>query len=118
MIEVTELRKRFGPVLALNGMSFTVERGQVTGFVGPNGAGKSTTMRFILGLDAPDAGTATGPNTLAVTGARPDQVTALLSRNAVHFSEVSAHRATLEDPYMDLTRDAVELRAGLSEQVR
>jgi ABC-2 type transport system ATP-binding protein len=306
MIEVTELRKRFGPVLALDGMSFTVAPGQVTGFVGPNGAGKSTTMRVILGLDAPDAGTAliggqpyrslrrplthvgalldaaalqpsrsarnhllwlahsqgltakrvdevvglsglesavrrkaggyslgmrqrlgiaaallgdppvlmldepfngmdpegiiwmreflrslaaegravmvsshlmgelqdtadhvivvgrgrviadasvteliarvsggqvlvrttmldramrvlngagaqvaaTGPNTLAVTGARPDQVTTLLSRNAVHFSEVSAHRATLEDAYMDLTRDAVEFRAGLSEHVR
>jgi ABC-2 type transport system ATP-binding protein len=306
MIEVSELRKRFGPVLALDGMSFTVAPGQVTGFVGPNGAGKSTTMRVILGLDAPDAGTAliggqpyrslrrplthvgalldaaalqpsrsarnhllwlahsqgltakrvdevvglsglesavrrkaggyslgmrqrlgiaaallgdppvlmldepfngmdpegimwmreflrslaaegravmvsshlmgelqdtadhvivvgrgrviadasvteliarvsggqvlvrttmldramrvlngagaqvaaTGPNTLAVTGARPDQVTTLLSRNAVHFSEVSAHRATLEDAYMDLTRDAVEFRAGLSEHVR
>ena len=306
MIEVSELRKRFGPVQALGGMSFTVEPGRVTGFVGPNGAGKSTTMRVILGLDAPDAGTAliggqpyrslrrplthvgalldaaalqpsrsarnhllwlahsqgltakrvdevvglsglesavrrkaggyslgmrqrlgiaaallgdppvlmldepfngmdpegivwmreflrslaaegravmvsshlmgelqdtadhvivvgrgrviadasvteliarvsggqvlvrttmldramrvlngagaqvaaTGPNTLAVTGARPDQVTTLLSRNAVHFSEVSAHRATLEDAYMDLTRDAVEFRAGLSEHVR
>jgi ABC-2 type transport system ATP-binding protein len=306
MIEVSELRKRFGPVLALDGMSFTVEPGQVTGLVGPNGAGKSTTMRVILGLDAPAAGTAliggqpyrslrrplthvgalldaaalqpsrsarnhllwlahsqgltakrvdevvglsgletavrrkaggyslgmrqrlgiaaallgdppvlmldepfngmdpegiiwmreflrslaaegravmvsshlmgelqdtadhvivvgrgrviadasvteliarvsggqvlvrttmldramrvlngagaqvaaTGPNTLAVTGARPDQVTTLLSRNAVHFSEVSAHRATLEDAYMDLTRDAVEFRAGLSEHVR
>ena len=306
MIEVSELRKRFGPTPALDGMSFTVRPGQVTGFVGPNGAGKSTTMRVILGLDAPDAGTAliggqpyrslrrplthvgalldaaalqpsrsarnhllwlahsqgltakrvdevvglsglesavrrkaggyslgmrqrlgiaaallgdppvlmldepfngmdpegivwmreflrslaaegravmvsshlmgelqdtadhvivvgrgrviadasvteliarvsggqvlvrttmldramrvlngagaqvaaTGPNTLAVTGARPDQVTTLLSRNAVHFSEVSAHRATLEDAYMDLTRDAVEFRAGLSEHVR
>jgi ABC-2 type transport system ATP-binding protein len=306
MIEVSELRKRFGPTLALDGMSFTVEPGQVTGFVGPNGAGKSTTMRVILGLDAPEQGTAlingypyrsldrplthvgalldasalqpsrsarnhllwlahsqgltasrvdevvrlsglesairrkaggyslgmrqrlgiaaallgdppilmldepfngmdpegivwmreflrslaaegravmvsshlmgelqdtadhvivvgrgrviadasvteliarvsggqvlvrttmldramrvlngagaqvaaTGPNTLAVTGARPDQVTTLLSRNAVHFSEVSAHRATLEDAYMDLTRDAVEFRAGLSEHVR
>ena len=57
-IEVRRLRKRFGPVLALDGMSFTVLPGQVTGFVGPNGAGKSTTMRVILGLDAPDAGTA------------------------------------------------------------
>src|SRR5438552_18502709 len=57
-IEVSGLRKRFGPVLALDGMSFTVRPGQVTGFVGPNGAGKSTTMRVILGLDAPDAGQA------------------------------------------------------------
>src|SRR6266581_82057 len=57
-IEVSGLRKRFGPAIALDGMSFTVGPGQVAGFVGPNGAGKSTTMRVILGLDAPDAGTA------------------------------------------------------------
>ena len=63
-IEVSGLRKRFGPVLALDGMSFTVPPGQVTGFVGPNGAGKSTTMRVILGLDAVDAGT-------ALVGGRP-----------------------------------------------
>ena len=57
-IDVTGLRKRFGPVLALDGMSFAVKPGQVTGFIGPNGAGKSTTMRVILGLDAADQGTA------------------------------------------------------------
>jgi ABC-2 type transport system ATP-binding protein len=57
-IEVTGLRKRFGPTVALDGMSFSVAPGQVTGFIGPNGAGKSTTMRVILGLDAPDAGAA------------------------------------------------------------
>src|SRR5215472_15842486 len=57
-IEVTGLRKRFGPTLALAGMTFSVLPGQVTGFVGPNGAGKSTTMRVILGLDAADEGAA------------------------------------------------------------
>ena len=57
-IEVTGLRKRFGPTLALDGTTFGVQPGQVTGFVGPNGAGKSTTMRVILGLDAADEGTA------------------------------------------------------------
>jgi ABC-2 type transport system ATP-binding protein len=57
-IEVRGLRKRFGPTVALDGMTFTVQPGQVTGFVGPNGAGKSTTMRVVLGLDAPDDGTA------------------------------------------------------------
>ena len=65
-IEVIGLRKRFGPTVALDGMSFTVPPGQVTGFVGPNGAGKSTTMRVILGLDAPDAGQ-------ALVGGRPYQ---------------------------------------------
>jgi ABC-2 type transport system ATP-binding protein len=58
-IAVNGLRKRFGPVVALDGVSFTVSPGHVTGFVGPNGAGKSTTMRAILGLDAVDEGTAT-----------------------------------------------------------
>jgi ABC-2 type transport system ATP-binding protein len=57
-IEVTGLRKRFGQAQALDGMTFTVAPGQVTGFVGPNGAGKSTTMRVILGLDTPDEGMA------------------------------------------------------------
>jgi ABC-2 type transport system ATP-binding protein len=57
-IEVRGLRKRFGPTVALDGMTFTVQPGQVTGFVGPNGAGKSTTMRVVLGLDAADEGTA------------------------------------------------------------
>jgi ABC-2 type transport system ATP-binding protein len=57
-IEVTGLRKRFGSKLALDGVSFNVQPGEITGFVGPNGAGKSTTMRVILGLDAPDQGTA------------------------------------------------------------
>ncbi len=65
-IEVTGLRKRFGPTLALDGMTFSVLPGQVTGFVGPNGAGKTTTMRVILGLDAADAGT-------ALVGGRPYQ---------------------------------------------
>ncbi|HEY3506445.1 MAG TPA: ATP-binding cassette domain-containing protein [Actinocatenispora sp.] len=55
-IEVSGLRKRFGATQALDGMTFTVPPGRVTGFVGPNGAGKSTTIRVILGLDAPDEG--------------------------------------------------------------
>jgi ABC-2 type transport system ATP-binding protein len=58
-IEIDGLRKRFGSTQALDGMTFTVQPGQVTGFAGPNGAGKSTTMRVIVGLDAADAGTAT-----------------------------------------------------------
>ena len=57
-IEARGLRKRYGRTVAVDGLSFTVTPGQVTGFVGPNGAGKSTTMRMILALDAPDEGTA------------------------------------------------------------
>jgi ABC-2 type transport system ATP-binding protein len=59
VIEVRGLTKRFGPVLAVDQLSFTVERGTVTGFLGSNGAGKTTTLRMLLGLVRPDAGTAT-----------------------------------------------------------
>jgi len=59
MIEVQDLTKRYGDVTAVDGISFTVPPGIVTGFLGPNGAGKSTTMRAILGLDRPTSGTAT-----------------------------------------------------------
>ncbi|MFI6502273.1 ABC transporter ATP-binding protein [Nonomuraea typhae] len=55
-IKATDLTKRYGQTTAVDGLSFTVEPGQVTGFLGPNGAGKSTTMRMILGLDHPSAG--------------------------------------------------------------
>jgi ABC-2 type transport system ATP-binding protein len=58
MIEVRGLTKRFGSTVAVDDLTFTVEPGQVTGFLGPNGAGKSTTMRMILGLDRPTAGSA------------------------------------------------------------
>jgi ABC-type multidrug transport system ATPase subunit len=54
-IEISNLRKRVGATVALDGMTFTVAPGEVNGFAGPNGAGKSITMRAILGLDAPDA---------------------------------------------------------------
>jgi ABC-2 type transport system ATP-binding protein len=55
-IEAHGLVKRYGKTIAVDGLSFRVQPGRVTGFVGPNGAGKSTTMRMILGLDAPDSG--------------------------------------------------------------
>ncbi|HJR94425.1 MAG TPA: ATP-binding cassette domain-containing protein [Gaiellaceae bacterium] len=55
-IEAHDLAKRYGRTVAVDGLSFNVEPGRVTGFVGPNGAGKSTTMRLVLGLDAPDSG--------------------------------------------------------------
>jgi ABC-2 type transport system ATP-binding protein len=56
MLEVADLARRYGDVVALDGLSFTVEPRQLFGFVGPNGAGKTTTMRIILGVLEPDAG--------------------------------------------------------------
>ena len=57
-VEVSGLTKRFGDVLAVDELSFSVGPGQVTGFLGPNGAGKTTTLRMILGLVTPSAGSA------------------------------------------------------------
>src|SRR5215471_2504504 len=58
MLEIRNLVKHFGPLIAVDGVSFTVPRGEVLGFLGPNGAGKSTTMKMITGFLAPTAGTA------------------------------------------------------------
>jgi ABC-2 type transport system ATP-binding protein len=85
MIEARGLTKRYGDKTAVDGLDFTVKPGAVTGFLGPNGAGKSTTMRMIIGLDAPTAGTVT------VNGRRYDrhsaplhEVGALLEARSIH----------------------------------
>jgi ABC-2 type transport system ATP-binding protein len=84
MIEAAGLTKRYGPVTAVDGLSFTVPPGSVTGFLGPNGAGKSTTMRMILGLDAPSTGTVTVGGRPYAACRRPlRQVGALLDARAV-----------------------------------
>jgi ABC-2 type transport system ATP-binding protein len=59
MITAEGLGKRYGDKIAVDGISFTVRQGSVTGFLGPNGAGKSTTMRMIVGLDRPTTGRVT-----------------------------------------------------------
>ena len=85
MIEVDQLVKRFGAVTAVNGLTFTVRPGHVTGFLGPNGAGKTTTMRVILGLDAPTSGHATINSQSYADLVRPlHQVGALLDATALH----------------------------------
>src|SRR6266568_1815391 len=97
MIEVRGLTKRYGPVLAVEALSFGLRPGTVTGFLGPNGSGKSTTMRMLLGLDHPDRGTA------LIGGRRYDQlrwplreVGALLEARAFHPGRSArAHLAAL-----------------------
>ena len=85
MIEVRGLTKRYGDVLAVDDLTFDVEPGKVTGFLGPNGAGKSTTMRMMLGLDRPTAGTALVNGRPYATFAEPlREVGALLDAGAVH----------------------------------
>src|SRR6478752_8709256 len=58
-IELHGLTKRFGPVLAVDDLSFTVDEGRIVGFLGPNGAGKTTTLRMLLGLVYPTGGSST-----------------------------------------------------------
>ena len=121
-IEVSGLRKRFGPVLALDGMSFTVAPGQVTGFVGPNGAGKSTTMRVILGLDAADEGTAligghpyaSLRHPLSHVGALLDAAALQPSRSARNHLLWLAHSQGLDAKRVD---EVVE-QAGLGSVIR
>jgi ABC-2 type transport system ATP-binding protein len=84
MIEAVGLVKRYRDVTAVQGLSFTVPAGAVTGFLGPNGSGKSTTMRMILGLDAPDAGSVTVNGRPYAGYRRPlHEVGALLDARAV-----------------------------------
>lgn len=58
LVEASALHKTFGPIVAVDGISLTVRKGEVLGFLGPNGAGKSTTMKMITGFLEPDQGTA------------------------------------------------------------
>jgi len=97
MIEVRELTKRYGPVLAVDGLSFRLRPGAVTGFLGPNGSGKSTTMRMILGLDYPDGGTARlGGRCYRDLGWPLREVGALLEAKAFHPGRSArAHLAAL-----------------------
>jgi ABC-2 type transport system ATP-binding protein len=85
MIEASGLTKRYGAKTAVDGLSFTVRPGVVTGFLGPNGAGKSTTMRLILGLDRPSAGDVTVNGRHYRDLAAPlHEVGALLEARAIH----------------------------------
>lgn len=85
MIEIDGLTRRYGDVTAVDDLSFTAADGEVTGFVGPNGAGKSTTMRMLLGLDRPSAGTARIDGRTYAELERPmTEVGALLDAGWIH----------------------------------
>lgn len=95
MIDVQNLTKQYGQVRAVDDLTFQVEPGVVTGFLGPNGAGKSTTMRMILGLDRPTAGTALIDGTPYRSLKDPlRKVGALLDAKAIHPNR-SARNALL-----------------------
>jgi ABC-2 type transport system ATP-binding protein len=85
VIEARGLSKRYGSKLAVEGLSFEVRPGRVTGFLGPNGAGKSTTLRMVMGLDAPSEGTVTISGQPYASLRRPlFQVGAMLEAAAIH----------------------------------
>jgi ABC-2 type transport system ATP-binding protein len=85
IIQARGLTKRYGATTAVDDLSFDVQPGQVTGFLGPNGSGKSTTLRMIMGLDSPTAGTVTIGGRAYRDIHRPlYEVGALLDAHAVH----------------------------------
>ena len=92
MIEARELTKNYGEKRAVDGLSFSVRPGVVTGFLGPNGSGKSTTMRLILGLDAPTRGDVTVNGRHYRDHVAPlHEVGALLEARSVHTGRSAYH---------------------------
>ncbi len=122
MIRVRGLTKDYGDLRAVDGLDFDVEPGTVTGFLGPNGAGKSTTMRMVLGLDRPTAGTATvGGRDYREHPAPLRAVGALLDAGAVHpgRSGRSHLRIAARSNGIPLSRvDEVVERVGLTGAAR
>ncbi|CAL2063891.1 MULTISPECIES: ABC transporter ATP-binding protein [Streptomyces] len=121
-IDVRDLTKEYGTRRAVDGLGFSVRPGRVTGFLGPNGAGKSTTMRLVLGLDRPTAGTATiGGRPYAALREPLRRVGALLDAGAAHPSRSARDhlRALAASNCIPGARvDAVLEQTGLAEVAR
>ncbi|MGD0064293.1 MAG: ABC transporter ATP-binding protein [Streptosporangiaceae bacterium] len=125
VIEVRGLTKRFGPVLAVDQLSFAVERGTVTGFLGSNGAGKTTTLRMLLGLVRPDAGTATVnglayrdlPEPLHQVGAVLEASSLHPGRTARNHLRVQALAGQADPSRIDDVLDLVELTGAADRRI-
>ena len=92
MIKVENLVKAFGAKLAVNDVSFTVERGEVLGFLGPNGAGKSTTMRMLTGFIPPTSGRITvGGHDIVEEPMAAKRLFGYLPENAPGYADMSVH---------------------------
>src|SRR4051794_13130992 len=90
MIHVQNLKKTFGPKVAVNGVSFTVQKGEVLGFLGPNGAGKSTTMRMITGFIPPTAGEVTiGGHSIVDAPLEAKRLIGYLPENAPSYADMT-----------------------------
>ena len=109
MITIDKLTKQYGTTLAVDDVSFTASSGRVTGFLGPNGAGKSTTLRIMVGLTRPDAGSATISGRHYVDLPNPGlQVGVLLDASAQHAGRTGREILTLAQQFMGLPRARVE----------
>jgi ABC-2 type transport system ATP-binding protein len=122
-IQVADLRKKFGRVMAVEDVSFTVSSGRITGFLGPNGAGKTTTLRMVLGLIRADAGTAviTGkpyaklPSPARTVGALLDAAAAHPGRSGLGHLRVLATQAGIPSRRAEQLLEQVGL-AGAARQ--
>jgi ABC-2 type transport system ATP-binding protein len=118
-VEVRDLHKRFGSVNAVRGLSFDVHAGRVTGFLGPNGAGKSTTLRALLGLIRPSAGTATFAGRRYEDLAHPTtEVGAVLEDTAFHPGRTARNHLrvlAVAGEHAPARVDAVLEQVGLTE---
>jgi ABC-2 type transport system ATP-binding protein len=109
MITIKNLTKSYGATRAVDDISFTASPGRVTGFLGPNGAGKSTTLRIMVGLTRPDAGSATISGRRFVDLPNPGvEVGVLLDASAQHAGRTGREILTLAQQYMGLPRARVE----------
>ena len=126
MIEVVDLTKRYGKVLAVDRLSFRAEPGRVTGFLGPNGAGKTTTLRALVGLLHPTSGTATVLGRRYVDLDEPGQrVGAILEVNAFHpgrsgrnHLRTLARAAGIDEHRVDEVLEQVDLSAAARRRVK
>lgn len=114
MLIAEDLRKKYGTVNAVDGLSFEVRPGVVTGFLGPNGSGKSTTMRLFLGLDRPTAGRATVNGRAYVDLPAPlREVGALLEARAVHTGRTARNHLRAVAAANAIPRRRVDEMLGL-----
>jgi ABC-2 type transport system ATP-binding protein len=126
VIEATGLTKRYGRVLAVDQLNFTVERGEVAGFLGPNGAGKTTTLRMLLGLVRPDGGSATInghaygelPDPLHQVGAVLEASSFHPGRTARNHLRIQAIVADIDAERIDVVLDLVGLSDAADRRVR
>ncbi len=126
IIEARGLTKRYGHVLAVDRLSFAVERGQVAGFLGPNGAGKTTTLRMLLGLVRPEAGDAAIngraysdlPDPLRQVGAVLEASSFHPGRTARNHLRIEAMVAGIDAARIDVVLDLVGLSEAADRRVR